>query len=249
MKDYTLILNYYNKSADLLQRQIEHIKTQTHPPKYTWGCFLGDTSETPNLINRFRNCTKDMNGVSIIHSSYNFKYTGRYQLALAAPTKYIITLDDDRLPMKDYCRKIIEIITERDCLVNQIGHRGLGGPQPELIDRVRSPIDDPGSLTEVDTIHGGMAFRKSSLTHLFKEEISDLGFLSGDDIMFCLRCKKNNVPPLVYQPVNKNEILHMDHENISSTANLQREREMLAKKELGIANDKPRGRDIMSQIV
>ena len=119
--DYTLILNYYNKSENLLHAQLDRVFQQTLPPKYIFGCFLGLPEENLNLIKAFKDKTKHIDNVFTICSDYNFKYIGRYQVALGAPTDYIIMLDDDRLPLKDYCRSIVSILFHDDYLVQNFG--------------------------------------------------------------------------------------------------------------------------------
>ena len=41
MQEYTLILNFYNKSIDLMLDQCELIRNQSHKPIVVIACFLG----------------------------------------------------------------------------------------------------------------------------------------------------------------------------------------------------------------
>jgi len=154
-----------------------------------------------------------MNGVSIIHSSYNFKYIGRYQLALTAPTEHIIILDDDRFPKENYCKRITEILSEENCIVNQSGWIDRLSKDRKFIQPGKN--NQPGALIKVDFLCGGMAFRKRSLQNLFKESIPTTE--TGEDIMMCLRAKKHNIPVLAYSPATKDEMLVHDNEGVTST--------------------------------
>lgn len=219
-KEYTLILNYYNKSPSLLRKQIKCVLNQTLKPKFIWGCFMGG-DEKYNLLEAFKQETSDIENVSFILSDYNFKYIGRYQLALTSPTEYIITLDDDRLPDTEYCEAMISILEKEDCLVQQYGWV-LNEPT-ELQGKFLVPFHSPygqsdGFLTKASYLCGGICFRKSSLKYLFSEDIDTV--TTGEDIMFCMRCQKNGIPTYIYQPPfkeNCKEFLEHENEGVNYT--------------------------------
>lgn len=119
MSDVTVILNFYNKPVDMLDMQMKSLQFQSVVPKYVWGCFLGCKDDT--LLNAFLKWKDKFQNLDYISSSYNFKYIGRYQLALTAPTPYIIVLDDDRFPNEDFIKRTREILVKKDCIVGQYG--------------------------------------------------------------------------------------------------------------------------------
>tara|TARA_Y100000590_G_scaffold143436_1_gene164650 strand:- start:6181 stop:7041 length:861 start_codon:yes stop_codon:yes gene_type:complete len=234
--EYTLILNYYNKSKELLIKQLNAISKQTIKPKLIWGCFMG--CEDDELLHTYQEITKDWDNACFIDSDYNFKYIGRYQLALTAPTEIIVMLDDDRIPNPQYCECMIKIVRNEECLVQQYGwqlDKRPGGeiqlkkqkiPRPvDFVGKYSSPYEECNSryrketpiLAQADYLCGGMVFRKSSLKYLFQEDIYTTA--TGEDIMFCLRCKKNNIPVYIYRPnVEKNPNQVLNHfENNSFT--------------------------------
>lgn len=211
---------------------------QTLPPAVIWACFLG--CENDELIKTYKKLTKDCEYAFHVESNYNFKYIGRYQLALTAPTDYVITLDDDRLPHKDYCQTMVEILQQEDCLVQQygwkldMGENLLTNISPdrcvEGICDMRGTYYRPveagnhrfhkktPTLSKVDYLCGGIAFRKSSLRYLFQEDIYTAA--TGEDIMFCLRCQKNGVPTYAYHPnieAKPNQFLGHDSMEINFT--------------------------------
>jgi GT2 family glycosyltransferase len=73
------------------------------------------------------------------------------------------------------------------------------------------------TLLSVDYLCGGMSFRKSTLCKLFNSEISTVD--TGEDIMFCLKAKKQGIPVFCLAPEYK-ELLFADDRNISSTSSL-----------------------------
>jgi GT2 family glycosyltransferase len=119
MTDTTVILNYYNKTVEMLNRQLTNLQKQSLPPKYIWGCFLGCKDDS--LIEAFLKWKSVFPNLSYIKSDYNFKYIGRYQLAITAPTEYVIILDDDRFPRKDFIKRTVEILSTKNCIIGQYG--------------------------------------------------------------------------------------------------------------------------------
>jgi hypothetical protein len=234
--NYTIILNYYNKSVDLLNNQLESVLNQTLKPEVIIGCFMGGEQRTA-LRDAFIEKTKDIDNAFFVDSDYNFKYIGRYQLALTAPTDYVIVLDDDRNPMLDYCRTMIDILKKEDCIVQQYGW-SLREPEEykgTWLSPAKSFQSTQSELIEATYLCGGMAFRKSSLKHLFSEDIYTTA--TGEDIMFCLRCKKNDIPVYAYMPDLKNnldQLLEHDSEGVNFTfdnTEMKKIRDMILERE------------------
>jgi len=119
MSDVTVILNFYNKPIDMLDMLMKELQNQSVQPKYVWGCFLGCKDDT--LIDAFLKWKDKFQYLNYIKSDYNFKYIGRYQLALTAPTNYIIVLDDDRFPKRDFIKRTVDILSKKNCIVGQYG--------------------------------------------------------------------------------------------------------------------------------
>jgi len=225
-REYTVILNYYNKSPKLLEKQVKAILNQTLPPTQIWACFMGG-DEKFNLLKKYIEVTKGHDNAFFVISDYNFKYIGRYQLALTAQTEYIVMLDDDRIPDIAYCAKMVDILAKQDCIVQQYGWvlkkpEECGGDFLLPFMKEHNPYleADEDALIEADYLCGGMSFRKSSLIHLFKEDIWTV--TTGEDIMFCFRAKKNGIPVYIHRPSNKagpRQVLYHEHEGVNYTIN------------------------------
>ena len=119
MSDVTVILNFFNKPVDMLDMLMKDLQNQSIQPKYIWGCFLGCKDDT--LIDAFLKWKDVFEHLYYIKSDYNFKYIGRYQLALTAPTDYVIVLDDDRFPKMDFIKKTRDILSKKECIIGQYG--------------------------------------------------------------------------------------------------------------------------------
>ena len=261
MSDVTVILNFYNKPVDMLDMLMKALQYQSTPPKYVWGCFLGCKDDT--LIDAFLKWKDKFQHLNYIKSDYNFKYIGRYQIALTAPTDYVIVLDDDRFPNMDFIKKTREVLATKECIIGQYGwvldekrmdinglfmfpnwmvnrkFKGIYYNYNNIdlysknvsnnINNVIQPIP-PGyaeknliyeknddSLLHVDYLCGGLSFRKDTLYKLFNKPIPTVE--TGEDIIFCLRAKKQGIPVYCLAP-EYNELLFSEDRNISSTSSL-----------------------------
>lgn len=214
--EYTLILNYYNKSVELLEKHVAMCLNQSLEPKCIIGCFLG--AADPALVAKWLELTQGKENIHTVYSDFNFKYIGRYQIALGAPTENIIMLDDDRFPSRKYCESIVSILNSQNCLVQNYGwqlkevngyisrsdhpdstvfkkYADMSGSflNPKTTERLKKE----SQLIKVDYLCGGICFRKSSLKYLFSEEFETE---TAEDIMFCFRAAKNGIPSLVFVP-------------------------------------------------
>jgi len=68
--NYTIILNYYNKSVDLLNNQLESVLNQTLKPEVIIGCFMGGEQRTA-LRDAFIEKTKDIDNAFFVDSQYS----------------------------------------------------------------------------------------------------------------------------------------------------------------------------------
>lgn len=266
MADVTVILNFYNKPIDMLDMQMKALQYQSVVPKYVWGCFLGCKDDT--LLNAFLKWKDKFQHLHYITSDFNFKYIGRYQLALTAPTPYIIVLDDDRFPNEDFVKRTREILVKKNCIIGQYGwilddikmdinglflfpnwmiqkkQKGISfnynkvdlyskylkredlrwQSEPDGYVETHMVYEDMqdddlknDTLLHVDYLCGGMSFRKSTLYTMFNSEITTTE--TGEDIMFCLKAKKEGIPVYCMAAEYK-ELLFSDDRNISSTSSL-----------------------------
>ena len=259
MSDVTVILNFFNKPVDMLDMLMKALQYQSIQPKYIWGCFLGCKDDT--LIDAFLKWKDTFPHLYYIKSDYNFKYVGRYQLALTAPTDYVIVLDDDRFPKMDFIKKTRDILSKKECIIGQYGwvlneknmdinglfvfpnwmvnrkFKGLYYNYNEMdlyskkLVNVQSikPIpkdyakkylkydSEDDSFLHVDYLCGGLSFRKTTLYKLFNKPFPTVE--TGEDIIFCLRAKKQDIPIYCVAP-EYNELLFSEDRDISSTSSL-----------------------------
>ncbi len=233
MENYTLFLNYFNKTPELMKKQLELVLKQSHQPMLVMACFLGVKNSL--LFKEYTDFVRKNNlkNWKYTLSNHDFKYIGRYQLAINIPTDYVVMLDDDRLPSEDFCKKMVKIAKEKNCIVSQYGwelKKDENGTYRDMLGSFISPnillkkdirkilIDEQKNLLDADYLCGGMVFHKKHLVHLFKEPI--LTDKTGEDIMFCLSAKQAGIKVLIYLPFidgSKNDMLGHEDDGISST--------------------------------
>lgn len=234
MENYTLYLNYFNKDSQLLIEQLNAIRKQTHKPAKIIACFLGIKDQGLfttylNFVNQYK-----LRNWHYVLSNYNIEKIGRYELAQSAPTDYVIMLDDDYIPAKDFAKTMVSIAHENNAIVHQYGWQLLKNDKgnyedgngifwhPKLImenKQIKSILEKNNKNTvEVDYLKGGMTFHKKHLINLFKNPI--LTDKTGEDILLCLTSKQEGIKILVYSPYLNNAsptdtLEHKDKEKTS----------------------------------
>lgn len=233
MEEYTLFLNYFNKTPELVKKQLDLVLKQSHPPTLVIACFLG--AKNSLLFKEYIDYVseKKLKNWKYVLSNHDFKYIGRYQLAINVLTDYVVMLDDDRMPSKDYCKKMVKIAKEKNCIVSQYGwelKKDENGTYKDMLGSFISPnlllkkdvrkklIEHQKYIFNVDYLCGGMVFHKKHLVYLFKEPL--VTDKTGEDIMFCLSAKQAGIDVLVYLPFidgSQDTMLGHEDEGISST--------------------------------
>jgi glycosyltransferase involved in cell wall biosynthesis len=189
--DITVILNCY-KRIEYLDEQISAIENQSIPPKEIWIWQNSpEDREKPNLEKYSSKC-------KIVSSNFNFKFHGRFSLALLARTKYVCFFDDDAIPGEKWfenCLNTIEngydgilgcagvILNERNYLnIDNIGSNGIKSDVP----------------IEVDLVGHSWFFKKEWLSDYWREQPDPKYNLCGEDMHFSYILQKyRNIPTYV----------------------------------------------------
>ncbi|XP_008805206.1 uncharacterized protein LOC103718255 [Phoenix dactylifera] len=97
----TVILNHFKRKT--LCSQLDSLLNQTLPFHHAWVLSFGSPNELSlrRIVQSYNNSR-----ISFIGSSYDFKYYGRFQLALQTEADFVYILDDDVIPGK----KMLEIL-------------------------------------------------------------------------------------------------------------------------------------------
>ena len=172
--DVTVILTAYRR-LHLLEGQIQHIRSQSVPPKEIWVWKNFHDDQSPNID--INNSGADV----VFDCTDNFKFFGRFAAAWLAQTRYIALFDDDTMPGELWLE---------NCLKTHETHPGiLGGVGIILQDannymnyqRVGWPSKNK-EITEVDLVGHAWFFERDMLKCFWNEE--PLSWETGEDMFF-----------------------------------------------------------------
>ncbi|KAH6827986.1 glycosyltransferase family protein 2 [Perilla frutescens var. hirtella] len=98
----TVILNHFKRKT--LCAQIDSLLHQTLPFHHVWVLSFGSPNEQSlkRIVDSYNNSR-----ISFISSSYDFKYYGRFQMALQTEADLVYIVDDDMIPGK----KMLQILS------------------------------------------------------------------------------------------------------------------------------------------
>ncbi|KAK3155540.1 hypothetical protein QOZ80_2BG0204510 [Eleusine coracana subsp. coracana] len=89
----TVILNHFKRRT--LCAQLEQLRRQTLPFHRAWVLSFGSPNEA--TLRRIVDSYNDSR-ISFVSSGYDFKYYGRFQMALQSESDFVYVLDDDMIP-------------------------------------------------------------------------------------------------------------------------------------------------------
>lgn len=142
----TVILNHWMRHT--LCRQLDSLLSQTVPVAHIWICFFASPM---TAAARKAALAYNDSRIAIFESEHNFKYFGRFQLALGAPTRFVLVLDDDMIPGRAFVATLLHVagtVHGRRAALGSIGWL-LPRPQPPpslQLSSYRSLINDSGGL-------------------------------------------------------------------------------------------------------
>ncbi|KAL0460183.1 UNVERIFIED_CONTAM: hypothetical protein Slati_0645500 [Sesamum latifolium] len=98
----TVLLNHFKRKT--LCAQLDSLLHQTLPFHHVWVLSFGSPNEQSlkRIVDSYNNSR-----ISFISSSYDFKYYGRFQMALQTEADLVYILDDDMIPG----RKMLQILS------------------------------------------------------------------------------------------------------------------------------------------
>lgn len=118
--DLSVFLDLSNTTIEKLNTQINSLVNQTLMPKIIYGCFFGNINK--EIIDAYNVWNKIYPNIVYINSNNNLSCLSLYYLSLNASTKYVMIMDNDRIPNKDFIKKNVEILDKKqDCVIGQYG--------------------------------------------------------------------------------------------------------------------------------
>lgn len=184
----TVILNGYRR-PQILAAQLKAIKDQSIPPDQVWLWI--------NYHDDFSKNFPDVSGFDrVISNNFNWKYFGRFTIALMAQTKYIALFDDDTIPGPKWFENAINTHNQTNGVIGGVGliqhdkttymnHTRYGWPSGNT------------ETTKVDLVGHAWFFTKEHLRCFWSEE--PVTYETAEDMHLSFTCQKSGfgtfVPP------------------------------------------------------
>eukprot|EP00727_Mastigamoeba_balamuthi_P014205 m51a1_g9407 hypothetical protein (329) ;mRNA; r:307620-309019 len=109
-----VVLTVYKRAT--LDRQLAAVLSQTHAPSEVVVWQNEHHVDVAHVVERFR-----ARGVSLVQSSRNFKFHGRFAAALMLDTEYVFIPDDDQIPGNKYIETAIRASREHNAIIAGTG--------------------------------------------------------------------------------------------------------------------------------
>ncbi|KAJ0967618.1 hypothetical protein J5N97_024535 [Dioscorea zingiberensis] len=215
MPKITVILNHFKRRT--LCSQLDSLLNQTLPFHHVWVLSFGSPNEFSlrRIVESYNNSR-----ISFISSSYDFKYYGRFQMALQTESDFIYILDDDMIPGK----KMLEILSHvggtekyKNSVLGSIG-RILPFRQKDFTfpsyRKFRSKeaglyLPDPAyditvdSIVQVDFLSSSWFLSADLVKTLFVE--TPFTFMTGEDLHLSYQLQKYRNAGSYVLPVDPND--------------------------------------------
>ncbi len=126
-------------------------------------------------------------GVRTVSCDTNFKFHGRFALALLAQTEYVAIFDDDTIPGPDWYASCLETMKTHEGILGTAGIR-LTQACYDGYERVGWNGLQSNTPQEVDLVGHAWFFKREHLQHLWREH--PISWENGEDIMFSALAQK-----------------------------------------------------------
>jgi len=184
----SIILTMYKR--DTLEMQLSAILNQTWKPSEIL-IWQNESHVLPKLSNELMSaCTSAEIPLRHVHSSFNFKFHGRFTLPLVLLSDYVAIFDDDTIPGPMWLENCLNTSVQYDCAV--------GGNGRTVKDMETMSLTGPAgfeareSVEQVDWIGHCWFFKREWIHHMWAHSPSTLE--NGEDIHFSASLSLAGIP-------------------------------------------------------
>uniref|UniRef100_A0A7S2Y3B8 Glycosyl transferase 64 domain-containing protein n=1 Tax=Fibrocapsa japonica TaxID=94617 RepID=A0A7S2Y3B8_9STRA len=214
----TVILNHWKRNS--LSVQLDAMLAQNVRPAAVWVCAFNSPQEKyyQKVVNNYRQSFANASvELSFIASSFNFKYYGRFQLALRAKTRYVWIVDDDIIPGPKFLAALTHTAGIKQFRGAALG--SIGWIMPKLVETsryfpsYRTPTDRGGLyfpdlrwdiksdiLYEADLLCSQWFLQVDSVKLLFRERW--VTYQTGEDYFLAYSLRRYANAPSYIMPMD-----------------------------------------------
>jgi hypothetical protein len=184
----TVILNGYRRPKNL-PMQIEAIKNQTVKPDNIWLWI--------NHHEDFYEEPIDYDVDRIVKNDHNWKYFGRFSLAMLAQTDFVALFDDDTIPGNRWFENCLESYSEREAIIGGVGLQLNSKENYMDHERFGWPSHNE-EITDVDLVGHAWFIHKAHLKYIWEEE--PYTWETGEDIHLSAMAQLYGAIPTIVPP-------------------------------------------------
>lgn len=175
----TVILNGYRRPQNL-KLQVNALKKQTVPPKEIWLWI--------NYHADFRVSENDLIGIDkICNSNHNWKYLGRFAMAMLAQTEFVALFDDDTIPGSRWFENCLDTYKKKKGVLGGVGL--IQHNDTEYMSHTRYGWPNPNEeIKQVDLVGHAWFVNKRDLQYIWREE--PVTYETAEDMHLSYTCQK-----------------------------------------------------------
>jgi hypothetical protein len=176
----TVILTGWRR-PQVLKRQIQAINAQTIKPKEIMLWINGDGYDFDEKL---------FEGIKVIKCNHNFKFHGRFALALLAKTEYVCIFDDDTIPGNQWFENCLDSMRKQEGLMGTAGVflDSTSGYTSFMSNKKGWNGLKSDNIEEVDLVGHSWFFKREWLKYFWMEE--PLSWDNAEDIHFSYTLQK-----------------------------------------------------------
>ena len=156
----TAILNGYRRPQNI-PLQINALRNQTVVPDEIWLWRNHHEDWNADGI--------DLSGIKVCESNYNWKYLGRFAMAMLAQTDFVALFDDDTVPGTEWFENCLNTYEETHGVLGGVGLRQHNTERYMEHTRFGWPSNNE-EIVEVDLVGHAWFINKKDLKYIWMEE-------------------------------------------------------------------------------
>lgn len=178
MEQISVILTAYNR-PEYLEKQIEHVRAQSVKPEHIYIWYNKGSKEQMHI---------EADDITTIYCSGNFKFHGRFSLALLMKTPYVCIFDDDCFAQPNWFKNCLDSMKKQEGIYGASGVRIKTRNAYTPNEKYGWTGNNNNNIEQVDLVGHSWFFKTDWAKYMWSER--PLSWDNGEDIQFSYLCQK-----------------------------------------------------------